>query len=202
MIPWHGDHGGFLSALENRDCPPEHPHWAGQPLLGPRRRRSWPRPQWPASRFRMRRSVSYRSGDMSSLNPFHHKAIGRQALLSMPKCAAHSAGSMTGTAESLGHPNACLRVERDQDRLCQRDLPAQRRVHRVLKKLIVEQTVAADRMKVSLPVNQDAAMPRGHVTVNLLERARATHRHAVQVPRRHVFPIGFFPHAGLLEELA
>ena len=60
----------------------------------------------PASLFRDRRSASYLMGDISSLNPFHHNAIRRQALLSMPKCATHSAGSTTGDGRILG-PSKC-----------------------------------------------------------------------------------------------
>ena len=61
------------------------------------------------------------------------------------------------------------RAERLEHCLRQRDLASQRRVHRVLEQLIVQQAVATDRMKVRLCVNQDAVVAGCDVAVDLLE---------------------------------
>ncbi len=45
-------------------------------------------------------------------------------------------------------------------------------------------------------------MPRRHVSVNLLERAQATHRQSVDVSSGRVFSIRFIPEAGALKELS
>ncbi len=101
----------------------------------------------------MRWLGSYLRGYVNSLNPLHHSAIWPQAALSIPKRATHSAGSTIGTAEFLGHPNALLSRSATKIAWATRDLPAQRRVHRVLKQIVIEQAVTANRMKVGLPVD-------------------------------------------------
>ena len=156
----------------------------------------------PASRFRKRRLVSYLQRRHELVEPLPPQGNSSPGALVDAKLRDAFGRVDDRDGRIRGPTKRPLGAKRDQDRLRQRDLPAQRRVHRVLKELVVQQTVTADRMKVGLPVNQDAAMSRGHVTVDLLERAGATHRHAVQVSGRHVFPIGFVPVARLLEELA
>jgi len=92
-------------------------------------------------------------------------------------------------------------VESVQHCLGQRDLAPQRGMHRVLKELIVQETVTTNRPKVRLPVDQDAPVPRGHVTVNLLKGGRAAHRIAVQIAGRNVMAVSFIPGGGPLEKL-
>ena len=62
------------------------------------------------------------------------------------------------------------RSNRVQHRLRQRDLSTKRRMHRILEQFVVEQAVAADVVEVRLTVDEDAVVPRGHLTVDLLER--------------------------------
>ena len=63
---------------------------------------------------------------------------------------------MTGAGESGASRRP--RAWRPQDGLSQRDLASQRRMHRVLKEVVAEQAVPADRMKIGLAVDQDAAV--------------------------------------------
>jgi len=49
-------------------------------------------------------------------------------------------------------------LERMQDRLRQRDLSPQRRMHCILKEFVVQETMTADRMKVRLPVDKNAVV--------------------------------------------
>ena len=156
----------------------------------------------PASRFRRRRFLSYRSGDISSWNPFHQRAITLPGVLVDSEMRDALGRINDRNDRILGPTKGPPGAKCDKDRLRQCDLPAQRRVHGILKELVVQQAVAADRMKVRLPVNQNAAVPPGHVAVNLLKRARAAHGHAIQVPGGRVFSVGFIPIASLLEKPA
>ena len=107
---------------------------------------------------------------------------------------------MTGIGDSFGQPKARRGVKRLQHRLGQRDLAAQRRVHRILKQLVVQQTVAANRMKVRLCINQNAVVSGCDVAVDLLEGGQAAHRIAVSIPGRDVVLIGLVPRLFLLEQ--
>ena len=53
-----------------------------------------------------------------------------------------------------------------QDGLRQRDLTAERGVHCVVEKMLVEQPVVADGVEIGLAVDQDAAVPVGHFVVD------------------------------------
>ena len=53
-----------------------------------------------------------------------------------------------------------------QHGLRQRDLTTQRRVHRVVEKMLVEQPVVADGMEIRLAVDQDAVVPVGDLAID------------------------------------
>ena len=84
-------------------------------------------------------------------------------------------------------------MQRGQHALRQHDLAPQRRVHRVLEQLVIQQAVAADSMKIRLSVDQYAVVPRGDIAVHLLKIAGAADRHAVEVSGRDVMPVGVVP---------
>ena len=47
-------------------------------------------------------------------------------------------------------------------------------MHRVLEEVIVQPAATADRVQLGLPVNQDDAVPRGDLAVDVLEGDEAT----------------------------
>ena len=75
-------------------------------------------------------------------------------------------------------------------------------MHRVHEEPIIEQTVPANGVKISLAVDQDRAMPRGHGPVGILERRQGTKRHPVVIAGRDVVPVSLVPGGGGLESRA
>ena len=73
-------------------------------------------------------------------------------------------------------------------------------MHRILEQLVIEQTVPADCVKVRLPVDENAIVPGGDITVDFLKRGQAAHGITVQISGGDKMPVSFVPGACFSEE--
>lgn len=74
-------------------------------------------------------------------------------------------------------------------------------MHAIHEKLLVEQSVAPDRMEIRLSIDQDAAVSPGDVSVDVLKLRQASHRIAIKIPGCDVLAISLFKCPGSLQEL-
>lgn len=86
------------------------------------------------------------------------------------------------------------------DGLGQRDVAPERRVHRVVEKLVIEKAVRAEGVEECLAVDEHRAVPRGDLAVDVLEVGRAPHRQAVEVAGGDIVAVGVVPGPGLLQQ--
>jgi len=76
------------------------------------------------------------------------------------------------------------RLQALEDRLRQRDLAPQRRVHGVVEQVVVQEAVRTDCVEQGLAINQDAVMRGGYIAVRLLEAAVSPREAPTSVPSR------------------
>ena len=89
-----------------------------------------------------------------------------------------------------------------KDRLGQGNVPAQRRVHRVVKERVVEHAVGTYRVKKCLTIDQNATPAPGDVAIDLLKRGQCSHRVAIVVSGRDKMRVSFVPVPAVLKSRA
>jgi len=114
-------------------------------------------------------------------------------------------GGTTGRIDDQRRPvtgpaQGAPRLEGVQDCLCQGDLSPERRMHRILKEFVVQETAPSDCMKVRLPVDQNAVVARSHIAIDRLKVCEHALRVAVEIARRHVVLVGLVPSSALIEK--
>ncbi len=99
-----------------------------------------------------------------------------------------------------GPTEGLSRMQLLKDRLGQGNVPAQRRVHRVVKERVVEHAVRTYRVKKCLTIDQNATQAPGDVAIDLLKRGQCAHRVAIVVSGRDKMRVSFVPVAGGAQE--
>ena len=81
-------------------------------------------------------------------------------------------------------------MQRVDDGLSQGNVPQKRWVHRVLKEVVIQQSVLSNRVKKGLAIDKLASVASSDLAISVLEGGDATKRKAIKVPRRNEVVVG------------